>query len=229
MVGLSRPHCAGIAIHGTQRVDGLCARKPPSCRGTGQRRCRAGLAVLLIRQKTESTAHPGRFRSKCAKRKRLMRRLEGRVYGRKTLHQGWVPPMPPLIWRSTSSLTVRGRVIPSSLQAGITLEAETESGRLLEGESAVGQAGERIAALRLTPDGDAANPALMRFARRTRALSVQGASTPASCRTSSSGVWRKSHLASHPLYSRAWPRVKNPGSCPRPGKKGLSRQPQAEY
>ena len=34
--------------------------------------------------------------------------------------------------------------------------------------------------------------ATMRFARRTRALSVQGASTPASCRTSSSGVWRKS-------------------------------------
>ena len=55
-------------------------------------------------------------------------------------------------------LSVRGRVIPSSLQAGITLEAETESGRLLEGESAVGQAGERIAALRLTPDDVAANP-----------------------------------------------------------------------
>ena len=69
-------------------------------------------------------------------------------------------------------LSVRGRVIPSSLQAGITLEAETESGRLLDGESAVGQAGERIAALRLTPDDVATNPAAIDAVRAADAVLV---------------------------------------------------------
>ena len=69
-------------------------------------------------------------------------------------------------------LSVRGRVITSSLQAGITLEAETESGRLLEGESAVGQAGERIAAFRLTPDDVAANPGAIDAIRAADAVLI---------------------------------------------------------
>lgn len=54
-------------------------------------------------------------------------------------------------------LAVRGRVIPSSEEAGIQLQAKTASGKLLRGESMVGKAGERITSIWLTPSSTRAN------------------------------------------------------------------------
>ncbi len=69
-------------------------------------------------------------------------------------------------------LAVRGRVIPSSRFAGVALEAETASGRLLQGESNVGRAGEPIASLRLTPDGVEANPAAIEAVQAADAILI---------------------------------------------------------
>lgn len=69
-------------------------------------------------------------------------------------------------------LAVRGRVTPSSQEPGITLEAETESGRFLSGESAVSQAGEPIASLWLTPRDAEASPAAVAAIREADAIII---------------------------------------------------------
>ena len=69
-------------------------------------------------------------------------------------------------------LSVRGRVIPSSRLADVVLVAETASGRVVEGESAVGRAGEPIARLRLTPEGAEANPAAVEAIRAADAILI---------------------------------------------------------
>ena len=68
----------------------------------------------------------------------------------------------------------------------------------------MGQAGERIAALRLTADAATANPGAVDGIRAADAVLIG----PGSLYTSILpnlliGVWRKSHLARHPHYTHA--------------------------
>ena len=55
-------------------------------------------------------------------------------------------------------LAVRGRVMPSSIASDLKLAARTASGRVLEGETAIGQAGEPIVDLWLDPADCAVYP-----------------------------------------------------------------------
>lgn len=59
-------------------------------------------------------------------------------------------------------LAVRGQVMPSSIASDLKLGARTESGRVLEGETAIGGAGEPIADLWLDPADCAVYPEAVR-------------------------------------------------------------------
>jgi uncharacterized cofD-like protein len=62
------------------------------------------------------------------------------------------------ILTAESVLSVRGRILPATL-TDVRLKARGRSGRLYEGESAVGRAGERLAAVELAPAAPPAFPA----------------------------------------------------------------------
>ncbi|MCH8199423.1 MAG: uridine diphosphate-N-acetylglucosamine-binding protein YvcK, partial [Chloroflexi bacterium] len=59
-------------------------------------------------------------------------------------------------------LAVRGQVMPSSIASDLKLAARTASGRVLEGETAIGQAGEPIVDLWLDPADCAVYPEAVR-------------------------------------------------------------------
>ena len=63
-----------------------------------------------------------------------------------------------------SILSVRGRILPATL-TDVRLRATGHSGRIYEGESAVGQSGERLARLELQPADAAAFPPAVRALR----------------------------------------------------------------
>lgn len=62
---------------------------------------------------------------------------------------------------AASLLAVRGQVVPAALGSDIQLQARTGGGKILEGESSIGKAGEPIADLWIVPSDPHVNPAVI--------------------------------------------------------------------
>jgi len=68
-----------------------------------------------------------------------------------------------------SVLSVRGRILPATL-TDVKLQARGRSGRLYDGESAIGQAGENLDALTLEPSSPPPFPAAVRALRQSELI-----------------------------------------------------------
>ena len=69
-------------------------------------------------------------------------------------------------------LAVKGQVVPSSISPNLVLNAETVSGRVLAGETVVGQAAERIGRVWVEPEACEVNPAAVEAIQMADALII---------------------------------------------------------